>query len=30
MTPEEFQNRIKEMREQFGELFDRHGLVLSE
>jgi phage gpG-like protein len=28
MTPEEFQTRIKEMREQFGELFDRHGLLI--
>ena len=28
MTPEEFQTRIKEMREQFGELFDRYGLTI--
>lgn len=26
MTPEEFQQRIHEMREQFGKLFDRYGL----
>jgi hypothetical protein len=30
MTPEEFQQRIHEMRDQFGDLFDRYGLVLGE
>ena len=28
MTPEEFQQRIHEMREQFGDLFDRYGLTI--
>lgn len=28
MTPEQFQQRIHEMREQFGELFDRYGLMI--
>lgn len=28
MTPEEFQQRISEMKEQFGELFDRYGLTI--
>lgn len=28
MTPDQFQQRIHEMREQFGELFDRYGLMI--
>ena len=28
MTPEQFQQRIQEMRDQFGELFDRYGLMI--
>ena len=28
MTPEQFQQRIDEMKDQFGELFDRYGLTI--
>ena len=28
MTPEQFQQRIGEMKDQFGELFDRYGLTI--
>ena len=28
MTPEQFQQRLHEMRKQFGDLFDRHGLQI--
>lgn len=28
MTPDQFQHRINEMRQQFGELFDRYGLMI--
>ena len=28
MTPEQFQQRIGEMRDQFGEMFDRYGLMI--
>lgn len=28
MTPEQFQQRISEMKDQFGELFDRYGLTI--
>lgn len=28
MTPEQFNQRISEMRQQFGDLFDRYGLMI--
>ena len=28
MTPDQFQQRIHDMRDQFGDLFDRHGLQI--